>query len=97
MQGYIAPVIGAWYRTSAGQRFEVIAIDETDQTVAIQSDDGTLAEYPAAHWRVLELDSIEPPPEWAEEPDQEAVDFMGDDWGFGDSAESWRDDTADVY
>lgn len=44
------PVIGAWYRRTGGESFEVVAIDEDDGTIEIQYFDGTLEELDVEDW-----------------------------------------------
>lgn len=59
------PVIGAWYRRTGGESFEIVAIDEDDGTIEIQYFDGTLEELDVedweAHWDEGVLESAEAP------------------------------------
>jgi hypothetical protein len=45
----IDPVVGEWYE-SHGLRFEVVALDETDQVIEIQHADGALEEIEVEDW-----------------------------------------------
>ena len=40
----IRPVVGQWYRGGTNELFEVVAIDDQDQTIEIQYFDGTVTE-----------------------------------------------------
>ena len=40
----IRPIVGQWYRGGTNELFEVVAIDDQDQTIEIQYFDGTVAE-----------------------------------------------------
>ena len=44
------PAIGRWYRRSNGQLFEVVALDEADQTIELQFFDGTIDEVDVDTW-----------------------------------------------
>jgi len=58
------PRIGDWYRTAAGESFEVVAYDELEGTWELQYFDGTLDEVDAAQWDELEVEPIDPPEDW---------------------------------
>jgi hypothetical protein len=61
----IKPVVGNWYQDSEqGSIFEVVALDEEDQTVEIQHLDGEVAEYDLDTWREMPLAGIAPPEDW---------------------------------
>ncbi|MFM2288159.1 MAG: hypothetical protein RL684_1302 [Pseudomonadota bacterium] len=45
------PGIGEWYRLR-GELFEVVAVDEADATVEVQTFDGTLEEIELEDWHV---------------------------------------------
>ena len=38
------PIVGQWYRGVTNELFEVVAIDDQDQTNEIQNFDGTVTE-----------------------------------------------------
>jgi hypothetical protein len=40
----IRPIVGQWYRGGTNELFEVVAIDDQDQTIEIQYFDGTVTE-----------------------------------------------------
>ena len=44
------PEIGAWYRLRGGETFEVVAVDDDDGTIEMQSYDGTVEEMDVEVW-----------------------------------------------
>lgn len=63
----IAAEIGHWYQDlQTGAVFEVVAIDDEDQTIEAQLLDGALLEYDLDSWRDLLLQEIEEPEDWQE-------------------------------
>ncbi|NNM61902.1 MAG: hypothetical protein HKM03_07005 [Steroidobacteraceae bacterium] len=80
------PVVEQWYRDATGAMFEVVAIDEDDQTIEIQYFDGSVAEMDYEAWseQMLEgsLQNGEAPEDWSgsvdigtEDLDREFEDF----------------------
>lgn len=60
-----APVVGSWYRRlDRPQPFQVVAFDRAQGTVDIIYFDGTVDEWPIAHWHMLPLEVREPPQDW---------------------------------
>jgi hypothetical protein len=72
------PDIGEWYRIRGGEPFEVVAIDEDDDTIEVQYFDGTLEELDLADWQPQrtagEIEHAEPPEDWSS-----AADVEGDE------------------
>ena len=73
------PDIGNWYRrTSGGDQFEVVAVDNDDGTIEIQYFDGTVEEMDVedweAQWEDGALESAEPPEDWSGSVDVESSD-----------------------
>ena len=70
------PRIGDWYRSSGGDLFEVVAIDDSDATVDIQFFDGTVGEIDRedwdAQWDDGLIEAAEPPEDWSGSVDVEA-------------------------
>lgn len=61
----IIPQIGKWYKdTQQGITFEVVAIDEIEQTIETQLLDGAVGEYDMETWDQLLLQNIEEPEDW---------------------------------
>lgn len=57
--------IGSWYSLAVGgQLFEVVAIDETANTIETQFVDGEIGEFEQESWRELTLERAEPPEDW---------------------------------
>lgn len=60
----LRPVIGQWYqRADRPQPFQVVAIDEHDETVEIEYFDGTVDEWPLSHWHGLDIGPSGAPPD----------------------------------
>lgn len=60
----VVPTVGEWYRRlDRPQPFQVVAIDEDDETVDIEYFDGTVDEWPLSHWLELEIESTGAPPD----------------------------------
>lgn len=80
------PVVGEWYRGATNELFEVVAIDDEDETIEIQYFDGTVAEMDFDAWneQLLDrmLDAAEAPEDWSGAIDVEAEDL---DRGFEDN------------
>ena len=81
------PRIGDWYRTATGDNFEIVALDDDDETLEIQYFDGTVEELDLDTWYDLEVDAIEPPEDWSGSLDIERADYGvdlesrgGDNW-----------------
>jgi hypothetical protein len=72
------PEIGAWYRIRGGESFEVVAIDEDDGTIEMQSFDGTVEEMDIEDWEAQrasgEIENAEAPEDWSG-----SVDVDGED------------------
>jgi hypothetical protein len=59
------PQIGLWYKEiQQGTMFEVVAVDELEQTIEIQLLDGAIEEYDFDNWKELLLEGIEEPEDW---------------------------------
>jgi len=63
------PEIGAWYRLRGGESFEVVAIDEDEGTIEMQSFDGTVEEMDIEDWEAQhasgEIEAAEAPEDWS--------------------------------
>jgi hypothetical protein len=68
------PRIGDWYKTASGDRFEIVAQDEDDDTLELQYFDGTIEELDAETWEYLNPEPIEPPEDWTG-----SMDMAGED------------------
>jgi hypothetical protein len=58
------PEVGEWYRRpDRPQPFQVVAVDEHDETVEIEYFDGTVDEWPMSHWQELDIEPSGAPPD----------------------------------
>jgi hypothetical protein len=83
------PSVGAWYRRTGGESFEVVAFDEDDGTIELQYFDGTVEEMDKedweSQWADRSLETAEPPEDWTGsvdiEPDDTAQgsDYVSDE------------------
>ncbi|MGD8378288.1 MAG: hypothetical protein PVJ40_02065 [Gammaproteobacteria bacterium] len=71
----ILAIVGEWYRDAHGQVFEVVAVDDDDQTVEIQYFDGTVEEVDQDSWGELGPVAAEPPEDWSGSLDIERADY----------------------
>lgn len=55
------PIVGYWYKGADGQPFEVVAVDDHDETVEIQYADGAVEEYDMETWSTMDLMVISAP------------------------------------
>jgi hypothetical protein len=75
------PAIGRWYRRSNGQLFEVVALDEADQTIELQFFDGTIDEVDVDTWSRLLIERVAAPEDWSGSVDMDPEDYSGKDEG----------------
>jgi hypothetical protein len=72
------PEIGAWYSLRGGEKFEVVAIDEDDGTIEMQTFDGTVEEMDIEDWTSQyasgEIETADAPEDWSG-----SVDIDGED------------------
>src|ERR1700683_469411 len=75
----IRPIVGQWYRGGTNELFEVVAIDDQDQTIEIQYFDGTVTEMEFDSWNEQLLDELidgaDAPEDWSGAVDVEAEDL----------------------
>jgi hypothetical protein len=73
------PIVGQWYRGVTNELFEVVAIDDEDETIEIQYFDGTVTEmeFDAWHEQLFDrmLDAAEAPEDWSGAIDVETEDL----------------------
>jgi hypothetical protein len=73
------PVVGQWYRGVTNELFEVVAIDDGDETIEIQFFDGTVTEMDFDSWhqqlRDRMLDAADAPEDWSGAVDVEVEDL----------------------
>lgn len=71
------PNVGGWYQNALGQSFEVVAVDEAADTIAVQYYDGAVEEYDMETWRMLEIVAIAAPEDWSAPFDEVEKDDLG--------------------
>ncbi len=71
------PQIGKWFRRPGGALFEVVAIDEDDQTIEIQLFDGTIGEFELERWPELLVVEVSAPEDWSGSVDMDPEDYVG--------------------
>jgi hypothetical protein len=75
----IKPIVGEWYRGGTNELFEVVAIDDQDETIEIQYFDGSVTEIDFESWndqlREEQLETADAPEDWSGAVDVEAVDL----------------------
>lgn len=72
-----SPVIGHWFRRPNGTLFEVVAIDERQETIEIQQFDGTIDEFDMDAWPNLLLTEVAAPEDWSGSLDMDPEDYVG--------------------
>ncbi|MCC5812520.1 MAG: hypothetical protein JJU06_19335 [Ectothiorhodospiraceae bacterium] len=81
------PEIGDWYETTAGDLFEVVALDDEEGTVEIQYFDGAIEELDMETWLEMELMVVGPPEDYSG-----SLDLPREDYNT-DSEQAYRLDT----
>jgi len=75
----LKPIVGQWYRGGTNELFEVVAIDDADESIEIQYFDGTIAEMDFESWNdhLLDelIDAADAPEDWSGAVDVEAEDL----------------------
>src|ERR1700761_8054778 len=75
----VKPIVGAWYRGAINELFEVVALDDQDETIEIQYFDGSVTEIDFDSWndqlREGLLEASDPPDDWSGAVDIEAEDL----------------------
>ncbi len=79
MKNHPVPAIGKWYLDNADkQLFEIVAIDDDDETIEIQYFDGAIEELDNELWNEMELTSAAAPEDWSGPFDDLEADDMPD-------------------
>lgn len=81
MENALSPVIGNWFQTVEGPRFEVVAIDEDEGTIEIQYFDGQVDEMSFDEWSSQGIIASAEPEDWSGPYD----DLEKDDLGYTDT------------
>jgi hypothetical protein len=75
--GFAYPAIGKWFRRPNGTLLEVVAVDESENTIEIQLFDGTLDEIEIESWRDQLLVEVGAPDDWTGSMDMDPDDYKG--------------------
>ncbi|HET7307086.1 MAG TPA: DUF6763 family protein [Gammaproteobacteria bacterium] len=80
--------VGDWYQTMTGELLEVVAADESEDTIEVQYFDGTVAELDTESWYENIRGPASPPEDWSG-----SLDISREDYGIdaGDAASDFRD------
>ncbi len=74
---FIKPIVGQWYRGGTDELFEIVAIDDQDQTIEIQFFDGSVTEIDFDTWneqlRDELLETAGAPEDWSGAVDVEVL------------------------
>jgi hypothetical protein len=78
----IKPIVGHWYRGDTDELFEVVAIDDQDETIEIQYFDGSVTEVDFETWNDQLRDELievaDAPEDWSGAVDVESGDLDRD-------------------
>jgi len=76
----LTPIVGNWYREiQQGIVFEVVAVDEIEQTIETQLIDGALAEYDMDSWKEMLIEQVEEPEDWRDGYELSQEDYLDPD------------------
>lgn len=79
--------IGDWFQTPDSKLpFEVVAVDSSSETVAIQHFDGAVEEIDFDNWLQMEMTPAAAPEDYSGALDMDRDDFMYEDTSFGETA-----------
>ena len=74
------PQVGCWYKDiQLGTLFEVVAVDETEQTIETQLIDGAVGEYDYDSWNELLVEEIDAPEDWRNAYELSNEDYLDPD------------------
>ncbi len=72
------PIVTTWYQhLDKGQKFQVVAVDNNENSIDIQYFDGDIEEIDIDDWYLMELEQIESPEDISGALDVSEVDDLG--------------------
>jgi hypothetical protein len=74
--GVTFPAVGRWYRRLDGNLFEVVAVDEHQNTVELQHFDGTIEGMEMEVWMDTKMEPAEAPEDWSGSVDVDREDLL---------------------
>ena len=76
---FIKPIVGQWYRGATNELFEVVAIDDEDETIEVQYFDGSITEMEFDGWNEQLVDNdiemADAPEDWTGSIDIDSEDL----------------------
>jgi hypothetical protein len=83
------PIVSSWYQhLDKGQKFQVVAVDESESVIDIQYFDGDIEEIDLDDWYLMDIEQIESPEDISGALDISEPDDLGS--SFSDSnPEDW--------
>jgi hypothetical protein len=83
------PIVSSWYQhLDKGQKFQVVAVDESESVIDIQYFDGDIEEIDLDDWYLMDIEQIESPEDISGALDISELDDLGS--SFSDSnPEDW--------
>jgi len=74
------PSVGKWYKElQQGTIFEVVSVDESEQTIETQLIDGEVSDYDFDSWNQLLFEEVEEPENWSNAYEMNTEDFLDSD------------------
>lgn len=64
-EDYPDPRVNDWYRDAEDRLFRVVAVNDGDQTIEVQMQDGTIEEMDLDDWFEVGLEAAEEPDDWS--------------------------------
>jgi hypothetical protein len=72
------PIVNTWYQhLDKGQKFQVVAVDESEFVIEIQYFDGDIEEIDLDDWFLMDLEQIESPEDISGALDVSELDDLG--------------------
>ena len=79
MAQQLQPTVDQWYaHRNRDELFRVVAVDEQEDAIEIQSFDGDIEELDAQAWGELDIQAVEPPEDWTGPFDDVELDDVDD-------------------
>jgi hypothetical protein len=87
----VKPIVGQWYRGVTNELFEVVAIDDADETIEVQYFDGSITEMDFDSWNEQwaegDVETADAPEDWtgsvdigSEDLDRQPEDNARPEW-----------------
>ncbi|MFI4890343.1 MAG: DUF6763 family protein [Steroidobacterales bacterium] len=87
----VKPIVGQWYRGVTNELFEVVAIDDGDETIEVQYFDGSITEMDFDSWNEQwaggDVETADAPEDWSgsvdigsEDLDRQPEDHARPEW-----------------